>query len=171
LSSSIFAKQKIINGSDCIFVRNVAYRGTFHISANHKNSGSLAPTMNTNESAAITAAPPKKRDTKFLGPCVIAALVWLVLSVYMFYVVPAQLEIREQVLKPEQLRAALPVPMRVAMFFHGVYGTTLISALGLLGCGVAYARRNAKMANWMIALGIVCLIGLIWAVLSNVAAR
>ena len=127
--------------------------------------------MNTNESAAATSVPPAKRDTKFLGPCVVAALVWLVLSVYMFYVVPAQLEIREQALKPEQLRAALPAPMRVALFFHGEYGTTLISALGLLGCGIAYARRNIKLANWMIALGIICLAGLIWAVLSNVAGR
>ena len=126
--------------------------------------------MTTNESAAVAAAPPTNRDNKFLGPCVIAALVWLALSFYMFYVVPAQLEIREQALKPEQLRAVLPAPMRVALFFHSVYGTALISALGLLGCGIAYARRNIKLANWMIALGIICLAGLIWAVLSNVPA-
>ncbi len=123
--------------------------------------------MNTPISPAAQATSPDKNNSKYIAPCAVAALVWLVLSIYIFWVVPVQLELRDQSLKPEILRAALPAPMRVAMYFHEVYGTAVVSVLGLMGCGLAYIRRNAKLANWMIALGAVCLAGLIWAVLSN----
>ncbi len=118
----------------------------------------IAPTISTS---------PAKTGAKYLGPCVVAALVWLALSIYMLWVVPAQLDIREQLLKPKQLQAALPAPLQAALFIHSVYGTAIISMLGLLGCGLAYARRNAKLANLMILLGAVCLGALVWTVLVS----
>lgn len=113
------------------------------------------------------ASSPEKSDNKFLAPSVVAALVWLALSLYMFIVVPAQLDLQMQFGKPDAMRAALPVVLRIALRFSEMYGTAIVSVLGLAGCGLAYVRRSAKLANIMILIGAVILIGLVWAILAT----
>jgi len=132
--------------------------------------GSFAYTMKTN-TVANGSAETNKSETKFLGPCVVAALVWLMLALYIYYVIPLQLDVRDQTLKPEVMRAVLPAPLKAALFFHESSGTALVSVLGFVGCGIAYVRRNSKLANWMIGLGTLCLAALVWAVVSNIVKR
>lgn len=117
------------------------------------------------------ASSAPSTDSKFLAPCVVAALVWLMLTLYIQFIVPAQLDLYEQALKPEKLRLALPAALRTAIYFHEVHGASIVSALGLLGCGLAYIRRSAKLANWMIAIGAVLLGGLVVAIMINVVNR
>ncbi|HLX60928.1 MAG TPA: hypothetical protein VKX17_06560 [Planctomycetota bacterium] len=110
------------------------------------------------------ASSPEKSDNKYLAPSVVAALVWLALSIYMFKIVPRQVEWFElQFKKPE---AMMPDVLRYAARFDQLYGTAIISFLGLAGCGLAYIRRSAKLANTMILIGAVLLIGLVWAILA-----
>lgn len=108
-----------------------------------------------------------KSDAKFLGPSVLAAVVWLALSLYMFVIVPIQLDIQAQLGKPPQMRAAMPVLLQYALRFHESRGTALLALVGIVGCGVAYMRRSARLANIMILAGAVCLTGLVWAVMAS----
>ena len=126
---------------------------------------SVAQTMKTNPTAMTASTTTSNPDAKFLGPCVIAALVWFVLTVYVYYVIPAQLDVREvltkQPIPPSQ-------PLKIALFFNEMNGSAIVSIFGTLGCGLAYIRKNSRLANWMIVLGAIFLGALIYAVLSNI---
>ncbi len=117
--------------------------------------------------AEPSPAPTAKKAPAYLAPCLVAAFVWLSLSLYMHIVVPAQLGLYAQELKPEEWRAVLPPALRLAVAMHEHYGTPLLSLLGLAYCGVAYMRRNEKLANVMILIGALCLGGLVWMVLAS----
>ena len=145
-----------------------------------EDSGSFAEKMKTKDIAAgmksPQAAPSENTDTKFLGAvrrrC--AGLAAVVALYIQFWVVPAQLDIHEQSLKLEKLRSVACCQLAVAhrdLFSLESYGTLIrVGALGLLGCGFAYVRRSAKLANWMIdrAGRRCCWAGLVIAVISNV---
>ncbi len=102
--------------------------------------------------------------------CVIAAMVWLALAVYLQYLLPRQLDLDAQEEKPEQLRALLPAAIQIAVFMRANFVTPLLAFIGLLGCGWAYIRRSALLANVMIVIGIVLLGGAMWLVLWNTPA-
>jgi|ERR1043165_937349 hypothetical protein len=106
-------------------------------------------------------------EKKSLGPSVLAAVVWLALSLYMFVIIPIQLDIQSQLGKPDVMRANMPVLLQYALRFHESRGTALLALVGIVGCGLAYMRRSVRLANVMILAGTVCLIGLVWAVMAS----
>ncbi len=115
----------------------------------------------------IQPVASEKIDAAFLAPCVVAALIWLALSLYMLVIVPLNLDIHSQSGKPEQLRAALPAGLRMAARFYEGRGTAWVALLGVLGCGVAHARRSVVLANGMILVGAIFLSVLIWVVFTS----
>lgn len=106
------------------------------------------------ETTPPVPSPPSKHD----GPCIVAALVWLAVAAYAFFVVQSIFNAEMYRNMPGPIRAKMTWIEKAFSEFQLVRGTFWCSVVGVLGCAIAYARRSVRFANAMIIIGGVALI-------------
>jgi hypothetical protein len=104
-------------------------------------------------------------SNKFISPAVVAALLWFSLTLYLFAAIPAQFAGLGKVTEN------MPAVSRFVLSFQLAHGTAYLALFGLIGCGIAYVKQSARLANVMIVCGSVVVFVLIWALLANLSKR
>lgn len=106
-------------------------------------------------------------NSPHLAPCIVAAWLWLAIVLFSLLVIPTLFSLDVFNSKPEQMRALMPELERWFISFQQKHGTFWLSLVGIAGCVFASLRRSVLLANAMILLGIAVMLGMIWAVLSQ----
>ena len=95
----------------------------------------------------------------------VAAFVWLSLSLYFCIVIPREFA------QSDIPVLDLPLLSRLALSVFDWYGTSICALVGLLGCVYAYARRNVRLANGLIVAGTLCILLLVAELVLHATAK